>query len=78
MSRTGVFLVIVAIIIVIWDLCAFVFGGEGSTVSAVLKAAGIENPGVLIGGAYIAGHIFSAQPCPKQKCEKCGHTNGQT
>lgn len=78
MSKTGVFLLIVAICMAIWDLIAFMFGGEGSTISAVIKSAGIENPGIIAGVSYIAGHIFSMQPCPKQKCEKCGHTNGKT
>lgn len=77
MKLTGVILLISACLLGIYDLFVFLYGGEQSTISAVLKEASLEYPGVLCAICYVAGHIFS--PMKSTRCEKCkGKINGQS
>lgn len=77
MRLTGVILLISACLLGIYDLFVFLYGGEQSTISAVLKEASLDYPGVLFAIAYICGHVFS--PMKSTRCEKCkGKMNGQT
>lgn len=69
MKTTGVILLIAVCILGIYDLSVFVYGGEQSTISAVLKEASIQCPGVLFAIAYICGHVFS--PMKSTRCVIC-------
>ena len=69
MKTTGIILLVTACTIGIYDLWAFLFMGEISTISAVLKEASLDYPGVLFAMAYICGHIFS--PMKSTRCKIC-------
>lgn len=69
MKLTGVILLILVCLLGIYDLFVFIYGGEQSTISATLKEASLNCPGVLCAICYIAGHIFS--PMKSTRCEIC-------
>lgn len=69
MKLTGVILLIVVCLLGIYDLFVFLYGGEQSTISAVLKEASLDYPGILFAVAYICGHVFS--PMKSTRCEIC-------
>lgn len=69
MKLTGVILLILICLLGIYDLFVFLYGGEQSTISATLKEASLQCPGVLFAVAYICGHVFS--PMRSTRCEIC-------
>lgn len=69
MKLTGVILLIVVCLLGIYDLFVFLYGGEQSTISAALKEASLDYPGVLFAIAYICGHVFS--PMKSTRCQIC-------
>jgi hypothetical protein len=69
MKTTGILLLIGVCFYGIYDLIVFLYGGEQSTISATLKEASLQCPGVLFAIAYICGHVFS--PMKSTRCVKC-------
>jgi uncharacterized sodium:solute symporter family permease YidK len=66
MTLTGVVMVIAVCSLMLYDLLAYVFGGEASTISRFLEGSFDKYPAILLGVAYILGHIISPM-----KCKKC-------
>ncbi len=66
MTITGIFMVIAVCSIIIYDLFAYVSGGVASTVSRFLEGSFDHYPAILLGVAYLLGHIISPM-----KCKKC-------
>jgi hypothetical protein len=73
MSKTGIILLIIFIILGLYDLFVFVTGGEGETISAVLKEGSLNYPFILFSAGYVFGHIFS--PMKSTRCSKCKGVN---
>jgi hypothetical protein len=65
MSKTGIFLVMVVSVILLYDLWAFVSGGVASTVSTFIKSSGYDHPFIILAVGYFAGHFFSPMKCPR-------------
>lgn len=59
MSKTGVLMLIAMIILGIYDFWAFLIGGEYSTISRVMKDAGLDAPAIVLVLGYLLGHWFS-------------------
>lgn len=66
MTLTGVVMVMTVCTIILYDLYAYASGGTASTVSRFLEGSFDKYPAVLLGAAYILGHIISPM-----KCKKC-------
>ena len=66
MTLTGIVMVISVCSIMLYDLYAYTSGGVASTVSRFLEGSFDKYPAVLLGVAYILGHIISPM-----KCKKC-------
>lgn len=73
MKTTGVLLLIGVCLYGIYDFVIFLYGGEQSTISATLKEASLQCPGVLVAISYICGHVFS--PMKSTRCSKCKGVN---
>ena len=69
MTKTNLFITIIVIIIAIYDLCAFVFGGESSTVSRAMQNIGFDAPAVVFSCGFLMGHFFGYMPYKKDKNE---------
>ena len=63
MNKTGVLLLVIAIFLSIYDLYAYVVGGEYSTISRVIKDSGADAPALILAIGYLLGHFFSPLPC---------------
>ena len=59
MSKTGVLMLITMIALGIYDFWAFLIGGEYSTISQVMKDAGLDAPAIILVLGYLLGHWFS-------------------
>ncbi len=66
MTPTGIFMVIAVCSILLYDVYAFASGGVASTVSRFLEGSFDHYPAILLGVAYLLGHIISPM-----KCKKC-------
>ena len=66
MTLTGVVMVIAVCALMLYDLFAYVSGGTASTISRFLEGSFDKYPAILLGVAYILGHIISPM-----KCKKC-------
>ncbi len=66
MTLTGVVMVIAVCGLMLYDLFAYISGGVASTVSRFLEGSFDKYPVILLGIAYILGHIISPM-----KCKKC-------
>jgi hypothetical protein len=69
MTKTGVVVLVSMIFLAIYDLFAFVYGGEYSTISRVIKDACGEAPSIILVLGYLLGHWISPM---SQKCQQCG------
>jgi hypothetical protein len=67
MNKTGVLLLVIAIFLSIYDLYAYIVGGEYSTISRVIKDSGVDAPALILVIGYLLGHFFSPLPC---KCKE--------
>lgn len=59
MSKTGVFMLVMMIVLGIYDFWAFLVGGEYSTISEVMKDSGLDAPAIILTLGYLLGHWFS-------------------
>lgn len=58
MKITGLIIVIVIALLVIYDLIIYVKCGVGSTISHTLLIASKDNPAIPFGFGFICGHWF--------------------
>jgi hypothetical protein len=62
-NKTGVIMLISAVLLAIYDFFAYIVGGEYSTISRVLKDSGVDAPAIILVIGYLLGHFFSPLPC---------------
>ena len=58
MSKPGLLVTILVIVLGTVDLCFVVFGGTGSSVSNFLINAGYKSPVFIIGVGFVCGHLY--------------------
>jgi len=59
MTKTGVFVVVIAIIVAIWDMIAVLRGGVESSVSKFLQTVGCKSPTFCVCLGILIGHFFA-------------------
>lgn len=64
MTTTSVFILVAVIALAVYDLVAFVKGGEGSTISRVTRRIGSRFPAVTFAAGFVCGHIWGYMPEP--------------
>lgn len=69
MNPTSLFITILVIILAIYDLFAYLFGGEGATVSRVMQNVGFDSPFLVFSIGFICGHMFGYMPVICSKCK---------
>lgn len=60
------YLIIVTVLVwIVWDIYVFLRGGIKPTISLVITNWFWQFPQIGIGVAYVCGHLFWQNPCPK-------------
>lgn len=69
MNPTSLFITVLVIALAIYDLFAYLCGGEGMTVSRVMQNIGFDAPFLTFSLGFIGGHMFGYMPVICSKCK---------
>ncbi len=69
MSPTNLFITILVIIAAIYDLIAYLYGGEGATISRAMQSIGFDAPFLTFSCGFLMGHFFGYLPYSCKKCD---------
>lgn len=69
MNTTSLFITVLVIVLAIYDLIAYLFGGEGMTISRVMQDIGFDAPFITFSIGCLCGHFFMYMPVVCNKCK---------